>query len=83
MSLHENRTVVHVVEGLHPSPNGDKRVSRDGPVPPPLGVTLTWYRLLTATVIILWGVPKLILSYENRSIAATTLDLLTAPFAVL
>ncbi len=45
---------------------------------PPLGVKLTCYRLLNLTTIIFWAVPKAVVSYKNRSVAATTLDLLAA-----
>jgi len=64
-------------------PNGDPN---DGPSAeiaagdplPPLGAKLTCYRLLNLTTIILWAVPKAILSYKNRSVAGTTVDLLAA-----
>jgi len=47
--------------------------------PPPLGVKLTCYRLLNLTTIILWAVPKAVVSYKDQSVAlATTLDLLAA-----
>jgi len=42
-----------------------------------------YYRLLVVTAAILWAVPKAILSYKNRSIEATTLDLLAALFGVV
>jgi len=67
----------------------DQGVFRDGPSvgmgdpPPPLGVKLTCYRLLNLTTVMLWAVPKAILSYKNLSVAATTVDLLAALFGVM
>ncbi len=69
--------------------NSDQGVFRDDPSAgvgdprPPLGVKLTCYRLLNVTTVILWAVPKAILSYKDRSIAATTVDLLAALFGVV
>ncbi|KAI9449864.1 hypothetical protein BJY52DRAFT_1227516 [Lactarius psammicola] len=54
-----------------------------GDSPPPLGVKLTCYRLLNVTTALLWIIPKAVLSYKNRSIAATTVDLLAALFGVV
>ncbi len=51
--------------------------------PPPLRVKLTCYRLLNVTTVILWAIPKAILSYRNQSIAATTVDLLAVLFGVM
>ncbi|KAI9449866.1 hypothetical protein BJY52DRAFT_222720 [Lactarius psammicola] len=54
-----------------------------GDPPPPLGVKFTCYRLLIVTTVFLWVVPKVILSYKNRSIATTTVDLLATQFGVV
>ncbi|KAI9449057.1 hypothetical protein BJY52DRAFT_1227974 [Lactarius psammicola] len=86
------------VEGLHSNlnhrlplvhSNSDQGVFCEGPSagmgdsPPPLGVKLTCYRLLNVTTALLWIIPKAFLSYKNRSIAATTVDLLAALFGVV
>ncbi|KAI9449059.1 hypothetical protein BJY52DRAFT_1309038 [Lactarius psammicola] len=57
--------------------------ARMGDPLPLLGVELTCYRLLNAMIVIIWAVTKAILSYKNRSIAATTVDLLAAQFGVV
>ena len=51
--------------------------------PPPPGAKLTYYKLLVVTTAILWIVSKAIMSYTNRSIEPTTLDLLAALFGVM
>ena len=71
------------------NPNSDQGVIRHGSLaemgdpPPPPGAKLTYYRLLVVTTAILWIVSKVIMSYKNRSIEGTTLDLVAALFGVM
>ncbi|KAF8273217.1 hypothetical protein EI94DRAFT_1716153 [Lactarius quietus] len=45
-----------------------------GTTPPPLGVKITYYRLLNMTTVLSFGITKGILTYMGKSTAPTTLD---------
>lgn len=67
--------LAHPIGDLNDGPQAE--IAAGDPLPP-LGAKLTCYRLLNLTTIILWAVPKAVLSYKNRSVAGTTVDLLGA-----
>ncbi|KAH9987675.1 hypothetical protein BJV77DRAFT_1024495 [Russula vinacea] len=52
----------------------DNRRNNDQQHNLPLGVELTGYRLFTTTVILGFGIPKAVYSYNGQSLISTTLD---------
>ena len=56
------------------SPREDNRRDNDQQHNLPLGVELTGYRLFTTTVILGFGIPKAVYSYNGQALISTTLD---------
>ncbi|KAF8481728.1 hypothetical protein DFH94DRAFT_405760 [Russula ochroleuca] len=74
LSTEASDTVYDAEQHANPDLREDDRRDNGQKHKLPLGVELTGYRLLTTSVILGFGVPKAVYSYNGQSLISTTLD---------